>query len=126
MTNINGTHLYPIVSSKDIDWNNAFLPSSSMNESNWGTFDELRRWGNNKQISINNVYELINVVDYLLCTCEDLWSEINKLKYGDANDNKIWFLINAAQSTTIMSFNALNGDDFKKEVLEELNKKQAA
>ena len=121
MTNINGTHLYPIVSSKDIDWNNAFLPSSSMNESNWGSFDELRRWGNNKQISINNVYELINVVDYLLCTCEDLWSEINKLKYGDANDNKIWFLINASQSTTIMSFNALNGDDFKKENIQSNN-----
>ncbi len=121
MTNLNGVHIYPIVSAKDIDWNNVFLPSSNMNESNWGSFDELRRWGNNKQISINNVYELINVVDYLLCTCEDLWSEINKLKYGDANDNKIWFLINAAESTAIMSFNALTANDFKKENIQANN-----
>lgn len=115
LTNINGNHIYPVVSSKDIDWNNAFLPSSALSESNWGSFDILRRWGNDTQISINNVYELINVVDYLLCTCEDLWSEINKLKYGDANDNEIWFLIDSTRANIIMSFNEIQGEDFTKE-----------
>jgi len=114
IANVNGSHIYKIISSKDIDWENVLLPNSAVPETNWGTFDEDRRWPSNTQLKINDVYELMNVIDYLLCACEDLWSEINKLKYGDGNESSIWYVVNCAESIYLMKFNQVYSDDFNK------------
>lgn len=101
ITNVNGAHIYKLISSKDIDWENAFLKFSAVNEKNWGSFDKKRRWRDDTSIYVNDVYELFNVIDYLLCSCEDLWSEINKLKYKGESDVLIYFVENAASSDTL-------------------------
>lgn len=90
LTNVNGAHVYKLISSKDIDWENIYLPNSAV--SSWASFDPARRWNTDTPIHVNDVYELLNIIDYLLCSCADLWSEINKLKYGNGNEIEIWFL----------------------------------
>jgi hypothetical protein len=45
----------------------------------------------------------MNVVDYLLCATEDLWDEINRLRYGNATLTNLWFLNNV--NGTINSIN---------------------
>ena len=98
LTNINGSHIYKLISSKDIDWENVLLNYSAVPNSNWGDFDEQRRWSNTdngKAITINDVYELMNVIDYLLCSCENLWDEINKLKYNKEVEKLLFYVINA-------------------------------
>ena len=90
LTNVNGAHVYKLISSKDIDWDNIYLPNSAV--SSWASFDPARRWNTDTPIHVNDVYELLNIIDYLLCSCADLWSEINKLKYGNGNEIEIWFL----------------------------------
>ncbi len=101
ITNVNGAHIYKLISSKDIDWENAFLKFSAVNEKNWGSFDKKRRWRDDTPIYINDVYELFNVIDYLLCSCEDLWSEINKLKYKGESDALLYFVEDALSSDTL-------------------------
>lgn len=112
LTNVNGVHTYKLISSKDIDWENIYLPNSSVSDLNWGSFDKDRRWISDSPIHINDVYELMNVIDYLLCSCADLWSEINKLKFGNGNEIEIWFLKDA--STEILKSNEIFSNDFKK------------
>ena len=97
ISNINGNHIYKLISSKDIDFNNILLPNSVVDESNWGSFDVNRRWPSSHPIHINDDYELLNVIDYLLCATEDLWSEINKLKYGSTTIATMWYLNNLNQ-----------------------------
>lgn len=117
LANINGNHIYKLLSSKDIDWENAFLPNTVVPDENWGSFDETRRWPSNTPIHVNDVYELMNLVDYLFCACEDLWSEVNKLKYGDGANNKIWFIVNCTQPLGLSESNRLTSDAFKKNSL---------
>jgi len=114
LSNINGTHTYKLMSSKDIDWENLFLPHSTVSSKNWGSFDSDRRWPNDTPIHINDVYELMNVIDYLLCSCKDLWNEINKLKYGGGTDIDIWFIGNVNEPENLLSINQLQDDAFKK------------
>ena len=111
ITNVNGAHIYKLISSKDIDWENAFLKFSAVNEKNWGSFDKKRRWLSDTSIYVNDVYELFNVIDYLLCSCEDLWSEINKLKYKGESDVLLYFVENATSSNTLG--NEINESIFK-------------
>lgn len=104
LTNINGAHIYKLISSKDIDWENVLLKYSEVPSTNWGDFDEQRRWSNTdngKAITINDVYELMNVIDYLLCSCENLWDEINKLKYNKQVDKLLFYVINAFDSSVL-------------------------
>ena len=112
LSNINSNHLYKLISSKDIDFNNAFLKNSSISEQAWGSFDPNRRWPSGYPIHINDVYELMNVVDYLLCATNDLWSEINKMKYSGNIINNIWFLNNLNQP--INSIYAIDTSQFTK------------
>lgn len=98
ITNINGNHEYKILSSKDIDFENLYLPNSDISEAGWGSFPEDRRWPNNTSISINEMYELMNVIDYLLCATKDLFSEINQLKYTGGEENMLWFVSRATSS----------------------------
>ena len=111
LTNINGSHIYKLISSKDIDLDNAFLPNSTVSNKNWGSFDSSRRWNDDTPIYINDVYELMNVIDYLLCSCADLWSEINKLKYGGGNEIELWFL---KDTTEILKSSALVSADLRR------------
>lgn len=114
LSNINGNHIYKLISAKDIDFNNVLLSNSTIsNDSMWGGFDEKRRWPNNTNIHINDSYELMNVIDYLLCTTKDLWSELNKMKYNSAISNNIWFL-NDLVNEPIDSSWALNPSQFSK------------
>lgn len=92
ISNVNGNHLYKLISAKDINFNNVLLPNSIVPDTNWGSFDESRRWPSGYPINVNDVYELMNVVDYLLCATEDLWSELNKLKYGSNVIANLWFI----------------------------------
>lgn len=117
LANVNGNHIYKLLSSKDIDWENAFLPNTVVPDENWGSFDETRRWPSNTPIHINDVYELMNLIDYLFCACEDLWSEVNKLKYGDGVNNKIWFIVNCTNPLGLSEANRLTSDAFKKNSL---------
>ena len=116
ITNINGHHNHKLISAKDIDWDNILFPNSALDDTSWGSFDERRRWGNGRQIKVNNVYELMNMVDYLLCACEELWGEINKLKYGEIHEVEIWFVANAGTNSGILKFNRLSNNDFRKSV----------
>lgn len=112
ISNINGMHLYKLLSVKDIDFNNVLLPNSVVPETNWGSFDENRRWPSGYPIHLNDGYELLNVIDYLLCATEDLWSEINKLKYGSNIISSLWFINNLNQQ--INQIYALSSSQFTK------------
>jgi len=112
ISNVNGVHNYKLISSKDINFNNVLLPNSAIPDSNWGSFDEDRRWASNYPVRINDVYELMNVVDYLLCATEDLWDEINRLRYGSATLTNLWFLNNV--NGTINSINKISSAQFTK------------
>lgn len=104
LTNINGSHIYKLISSKDIDWDNALLKYSAVPFKNWGDFDEKRRWSSTEegqQITINDVYELMNVIDYLLCSCENLWDEINKLKYNTELEKLLYYVFNAKNASLL-------------------------
>ena len=110
ITNVNGNHNYKLLSAKDINFNNVLLPNSIISENNWGSFDENRRWASGAPVYINDVYELMNVIDYLLCVSEDLWDEINKIKYSDGLIANLWFINDLNGS--ISSTNAINGTQF--------------
>ena len=110
ITNVNGTHIYKLLSSKDINFNNIYLPNSVVPENNWGSFDKSRRWPSGYPIYINDVYELMNVVDYLLCATEDLWSEIHKLQNEGTTISSIWFINNLNQP--INEINKINSNQF--------------
>ena len=115
ISNINGMHLYKLISAKDIDFDNVILPNSAITRDyNWGLFDEKRRWGN-KPIHINNTFELLNVIDYLLCACNNIWNELYKLKYGDEDNTNLWFIVKADSSLMILESRKIANDDFKKE-----------
>lgn len=107
LTNVNGAHVYKLISAKDIDWDNVFLPNSMVSSQNWASFDKDRKWDDDTPIHINDVYELLNAIDYLLYSCSELWSEINKLKYGTGKETKLWFLKD--------TFSILNSDDISEE-----------
>ena len=113
ITNVNANHIYKLISAKDIDFNNAFLSNSAISEQAWGNFDPNRRWPTGYPIHINDVYELMNVVDYLLEATNDLWSEINKLKYSGSVINSVWFL-NDLQNDRINSIYGINSSQFVK------------
>jgi len=113
VSNINGTHNYKLISAKDIDFDNVILPNSAISrEFNWGSFDRNRRWGD-KPIHINNAFELLNVVDYLLCACDNLWNELYKLKYSVNEGVEIWFTKDVADNVLIHSSNQLVVQDFQ-------------
>ena len=113
--NINGMHVYKLLSAKDIDFDNVILPNSQItNDETWGIFDPARRWGNNP-IRINNIFELFNVIDYLLCACNNIWNELNKLKYNNNDSVNIWFVVNASNDIMIIEDKKIYKDDFKKE-----------
>ena len=107
ISTINGTHNYKLMSAKDIDFDNVILPNSKIdNEFNWGEFDKNRRWGN-KPVTINNTFELLNVIDYLLCACNNLWDELYKIKYNSNEYVQIWFTKDATNSAEIRFTNRL-------------------
>jgi len=110
ITNVNGNHIYKLLSAKDINFNNVYLPNSVVPENNWGSFDKGRRWPSGYPIYINDVYELMNVVDYLLCATEDLWSEIHKLQNEGTTVSSIWFINNLNQP--INEINKINSNQF--------------
>lgn len=111
LSNVNGTHNYKLLSAKDIDFDNVILPNSGIpNDFNWGAFDVNRRWGD-KPIRINNTFELLNVIDYLLCACENIWNELYKIKYNTNDSVQIWFCKDT--SVDISLTNQLISDDFK-------------
>lgn len=112
LSNINGTHIYKLLSAKDIDFNNVLLRNSNIDETMWGGFDKNRRWPSGYPIHINDAYELMNVVDYLLCATKDLWSELNKMKYNSTTINNIWFLNDL--NNPINSIYALSNSQFVK------------
>ena len=115
ISNINGMHIYKLLSAKDIDFDNIILPNSAISrEFNWGYFDERRRWGN-KPIHINNTFELLNVIDYLLCACNNIWNELYKLKYNENKEVEVWFVVKADDTTYILEQRKIGNDDFKRE-----------
>lgn len=115
ISNVNGMHLYKLISAKDIDFDNVVLPNSIITRDyNWGIFDEKRRWGN-KPIHINNTFELLNVIDYLLCACNNIWNELYKLKYKEDDTTNIWFVTKADSPLMILESRKIAGDDFRKE-----------
>ena len=113
ISNVNGTHNYKLMSAKDIDFDNVILPNSVIEDDfNWGSFDINRRWGA-KPIRINNTFELLNVIDYLLCACNDLWKNLYKIKYNSNEYPQIWFTKNAESTLDIRPSNKLEENDFK-------------
>ena len=115
ITNINGVHNYKLMSAKDIDFDNVILPNSAITrEFNWGGFDINRRWGS-KPIHINNTFELLNVIDYLLCACDNLWNELYKIKYSVNEGVTIWFTKNVSDLSLISSARQLVVQDFQKD-----------
>jgi len=118
ISNINGVHNYKLISAKDIDFDNIILPNSAISRDfNWGGFDRNRRWGD-KPIHINNTFELLNVIDYLLCACDNLWNELYKLKYSVNEGVEIWFTKNASDRTLISSSMKLVVQDFQRDNIE--------
>lgn len=114
ITNINGNHEYKLISGKDIDFENMFLPNSAISENGWNNFPEERRWASGASLRINEMYELMNVIDYLLCATNNLFNEINKLKYDDENENIIWFVSNAiSQSPQYYLQDHIKSTDFE-------------
>ena len=114
--NINGMHVYKLLSAKDIDFDNVILPNSTItNDETWGIFDPTRRWENNSPVRINNIFELFNVIDYLLCACNNIWTELNRLKYNNNDSVNIWFVVNASNDAMIVEDKKIYKDDFKKE-----------
>jgi len=113
ISTINGTHNYKLMSAKDIDFDNVTLPNSKIdNEYNWGEFDKGRRWGN-KPVTINNTFELLNVIDYLLYACNNLWNELYKIKYNSNDYVQIWFTKNVANNSEIRYTNHLSVDNMR-------------
>ena len=113
ISNINGTHNYKLMSAKDIDFDNVILPNSAITrEFNWGGFDRNRRWGD-KPIHINNTFELLNVIDYLLCACDNLWNELYKIKYSVNEGVELWFTKDVSDKVLIHSSNQLVVQDFQ-------------
>ena len=113
ISNINGTHNYKLISAKDIDFDNVILPNSAIsNTFNWGSFDNNRRWGD-KPIRINNTFELLNVIDYLLCACDNLWSELYKIKYSTNVGVQIWFSKDVTDVPLINNAKKLVTQDFQ-------------
>lgn len=110
ISNINGTHNYKLMSAKDIDFDNVILPNSAItSEFNWAGFDPNRRWGN-KPIYINNTFELLNVIDYLLCACDNLWNELYKIKYNVNEGVDIWFTKNVSEIESLRFANRLTSE----------------
>lgn len=113
VSNINGTHNYKLISAKDIDFDNVILPNSAVTRKfNWGSFDINRQWGD-KPIRINNTFELLNVIDYLLCACDNLWNELYKIKYSVNDEVQIWFTKDATSTVLIHSNLQLVTQDFQ-------------
>ena len=113
LSNINGTHNYKLISAKDIDFDNVILPNSLIESNfNWGEFDINRRWGD-KPIRINNTFELLNVIDYLLCACNNLWNELYKIKYNVNSGVDIWFAKDVSEYKLIHSSSKLVTQDFQ-------------
>ena len=113
ISTVNGTHNYKLMSAKDIDFDNVILPNSKIdNEFNWGEFDKGRRWGN-KPININNTFELLNVIDYLLYACNNLWNELYKIKYNSNDYVQIWFTKNVTNNSEIRYTNHLSENNFR-------------
>ena len=113
VSNINGTHNYKLISAKDIDFDNVILPNSAITRDfNWGAFDINRRWGD-KPIRINNTFELLNVIDYLLCACDNLWNELYKIKYSVNDSVQIWFTKDVSNNVLIHSSYKLVTQDFQ-------------
>ena len=113
ISNINGTHNYKLMSAKDIDFDNVILPNSAItSEYNWAGFDPNRRWGN-KPIHINNTFELLNVIDYLLCACDNLWNELYKIKYSVNENVQIWFTKDVSSEKLIGINYQLVSQDFQ-------------
>lgn len=113
ISNINGTHNYKLMSAKDIDYDNVILPNSAItSEYNWAGFDPNRRWGD-KPIHINNTFELLNVIDYLLCACDNLWNELYKIKYSVNERVNIWFTKDVTSNKLIGINYQLVAQDFQ-------------
>ena len=113
ISTVNGTHNYKLMSAKDIDFDNVILPNSKIdNEFNWGEFDKGRRWGN-KPININNTFELLNVIDYLLYACNSLWNELYKIKYNSNDYVQIWFTKNVTNNSEIRYTNHLTTENMR-------------
>ena len=113
ISNVNGTHNYKLMSAKDIDFDNVILPNSKIEDDfNWGSFDKTRRWGN-KPIRINNTFELLNVIDYLLCACNNLWDELYRIKYNSSEYVQIWFTKDCTNPLYIRYTNRLKPSNFQ-------------